>query len=93
MGRLTHKSSFIKKIEDFSWLKVLGSDTWLGQLSLSFDDGHKFEIQSNLFITLIYSKIFNIRHTKLPNLNVSRLVMRLSLPNPMKPVVKSRMKM
>ena len=41
----------------------------------------------------IYRKISNIRRTKSPNLNVSRLVFQLSLPNPMKPGVKSRMKM
>ena len=41
----------------------------------------------------IYRKISNIRCTKYPNLNVSRLVLQLSLPNPMKPCVKSRMKM
>ena len=40
-----------------------------------------------------YRKISNIRRKKSPNLNVFRLVMQLSLPNPMKPVVKSRMKM
>ena len=38
-------------------------------------------------------KISNIRCTKSPNLNVSRLVLQLSLHNPMKPGVKSRMKM
>ena len=40
-----------------------------------------------------YRTISNIRCPKSPNLNVSRLVVELSLPNPMKPVVKSRMKM
>ena len=40
-----------------------------------------------------YRKISNIRRTKSPNLNVSRLVFQLSLPNPSKPGVKSRMKM
>ena len=35
----------------------------------------------------------NIRRTKSPNLYVSRLVVQLSSPNPMKPDVKSRMKM
>ena len=34
-----------------------------------------------------YHKISNIRHTKSPNLNVSGLVLKLSLPNPMKPDV------
>ena len=38
-------------------------------------------------------KISNISHTKSPNLNVSRLALQLSLPNPMKPGVKSRMNM
>ena len=36
---------------------------------------------------------FNTRCTKSQNLNVSRLVLQLSLPNPLKPGVKSRMKM
>ena len=40
-----------------------------------------------------YRKISNIRRTKSQNLNVSRLVLQLSLSNPMKPGVKSRMKM
>ena len=40
-----------------------------------------------------YRKIFNIRRTKSPNLSVSRLVLQLYLPNPMKPGVKPRMKM
>ena len=40
-----------------------------------------------------YPKISNIRRTQIPNFNVSRLVLQLSLPNPMKPGVKSRMKM
>ena len=40
-----------------------------------------------------YRKISNIRRTQSPNLNVPRLVLKLSLPNPMKPGVKSRTKM
>ena len=40
-----------------------------------------------------YHKIFNIRHTKFQNLNDSHLVLQLSLPNPLKPGVKLRMKM
>ena len=39
-----------------------------------------------------YRKISNISRTKSPNLDVFRLVLQLSLPNPMKPGVKSRMK-
>ena len=41
----------------------------------------------------MYRKISNIRRTKSPILDVSRLVVKLSSPNPMKPGVKSRMKM
>ena len=37
---------------------------------------------------LDYRKISNISRTQSPNLNVSRLVLRLSLPNPMKLGVK-----
>ena len=44
-------------------------------------------------IQLTYCKLSNISHTKSPNLNVSPIVLQLSLPNPMKPAVKSRMKM
>ena len=40
-----------------------------------------------------YYKISNMRRTKSQNLNDSRLVLPLSLPNPLKPGVKSRMKM
>ena len=40
-----------------------------------------------------YRKISNNGRTKSPNLNVTRLVMQLSLSNPMQPGVKSRMKL
>ena len=48
---------------------------------------------NGLLLDGTHHKISNIRRTKSPNLNVSRLVLQLSLPNPMKPGVKSRMKM
>ena len=41
----------------------------------------------------ICRKISNIRHTRSPNLDVSRLVVQLSSPNPMKPGIKSWIKM
>ena len=41
----------------------------------------------------IYHKISNIKYTKSQNLDVSRLVLQLSLLNQLKPGVKSRMKM
>ena len=40
-----------------------------------------------------YCRISNVSHTKSQNFNVSRPVLWLSLPNPLKPDVKSRMKM
>ena len=40
-----------------------------------------------------YRKISNIRRTKSPNLDVARLIVQLSSPNPKKPGVTSRMKM
>ena len=39
-----------------------------------------------------YCEISDIRRTKFQNLNISRLVLQLSLPNPLGPGVKSRMK-
>ena len=38
-----------------------------------------------------YRKVSNIRRTKCQNLNDSRLVLQLSVPNPLKPSVKSIM--
>ena len=40
-----------------------------------------------------YRQVSNIRRTKYQHLKDSRTVLRLSLPNPLKPDVKSRMKM
>ena len=40
-----------------------------------------------------YRKVSNIRRTKYQNLNDPRLVLQLSVPNPLKPSVKSIMKM
>ena len=42
---------------------------------------------------LMYRQVSNIRRTKSQHLKDSRTVLRLSLPNPLKPDVKSRMKM
>ena len=48
---------------------------------------------STIYYKSKYRKISNIRRTQNQNLNDSRLIMQLHLPNPSKPVVKSRMKM
>ena len=42
---------------------------------------------------ITYRKVSNIRRTKSQNFNASRLILQLSLPNPLKPGVKLRMKM
>ena len=41
----------------------------------------------------MYRKVSNIRRTKCHNLNDSRLILQLSVSNPLKPSVKSIMKM
>ena len=43
--------------------------------------------------TVTTRKIYNIRRTRSPNLNVTRLVLQLSLPNQLKPGFKSMKKM
>ena len=49
--------------------------------------------KGNLQMNDTYHQTANIRCTKSQNLNVSHLVLQLSLPNPLKAGVKSRMKM
>ena len=44
-------------------------------------------------LTDTYRQVSNIRRTKFQHLKDSHAVLRLSLPNPLKPDVKSRMKM
>ena len=63
--------------------QFLGHDTAINQIY-----GYQNWVQEST-----YCKISNIRRTQNQNLNVSRLIMQLPLPNPLKPGVKSRMKM
>ena len=55
-------------------------------------------VSSSLF-SFVFNKVVdrektcNISRTKPQKLNVSRLILQLSLPNPLKPGVKSRIKM
>ena len=46
-----------------------------------------------LYYLLTYCKVSHRRHATSPNLNVFNLVLQLSLSNPMKPGVESRLKM
>ena len=48
---------------------------------------------SNALAANNYRQVSNIRRTKSQHLKISHTVLRLSLPNPLKPDVKSRMKM
>ena len=43
--------------------------------------------------TLMHRQTSHMRRTKTQHFNVSRLILQLSLPNPLKPSVISRMKM
>ena len=54
---------------------------------------NRFKVDKIVITDLKYRQVSNIRRTKSQNLNDSRTVLRLSLPNPLKPDVKSRMKM
>ena len=47
----------------------------------------EFSLATAKWVQMIYHQISNIRHTKSQNLTVSRLVLQLSLPHPLKPGV------
>ena len=49
--------------------------------------------ECSYYVIYNYRKVSNIRRTKCQHLNDSRLVLQLSEPNPLKPSVKSIMKM
>ena len=53
----------------------------------------KIRLQYNFYQMKNYRQITNISRTKFQILNVTRLVLQLSLRNPLKPCVKSRMKL
>ena len=54
---------------------------------------HQGIIYDKNIMQYMYRQVSNIRRTKPQHLRDSRTVLRLSLPNPLKPDVKSRMKM
>ena len=60
----------------------------------SMNSGHNYwGLLEILTVIWMYRKVSNIRCTKCQNLNDSRLVLQLFVPNPLKPSVKSIMKM
>ena len=74
-----------------------GRDTWSLDWRRLCSQNQKLCVHSRLGVVNvdidIYRKVSNIRRTKCHNLNDSRLVLQLSVPNPLKPSVKSIMKM
>ena len=56
-------------------------------------NSYKGNMLVNTYYSNIYRQTYNIGRNKSQNLIASRLVLQLSLPNRLKPSVKSRMKM
>ena len=52
-----------------------------------------YSCHDTYFVLSYYHKVSNIRRTEFQNINDSRPVLQLSLPNLLKPCIKSRMKM
>ena len=85
------------------WWRHHACEEWVGYIILSFSVWEMFCVENqgnskNMFFPhvewcLYYRKISNISRIQSQNLNASRLVLQLPLPNPLKPCVKSRMKL
>ena len=69
--------------------------SWYHRSSVTTDTGQQWGAASQHWATGRYRQTSNsnISHTKSQHFNVSRLVLQLSLSNPMKPGVNSKMKM
>ena len=63
----------------------IGSVNWWNHIYVSYSD--------YVFLWSVYRQVSNIRRTKSQHSQDSRTVLWLSLPNPLKPDIKSRMKM
>ena len=70
-----------------NWV-IIGSDNDLLHSASSY-----YWINAEFWSNFDYCQTSNIGHTKSHNLNVSLLILQLSLPDPLKPGIKSRMKM
>ena len=77
-------------ISNSSWIGALTHHSWFGPIS-----GRLWSVGDIMcilkWIDIYYRQTFDISRTKSHNLDVSRLGLQLSLPNPLKPRVKSRM--
>ena len=67
-------------------------DLWSMQKPNRMFDAFRL-LYTQFYYMLHYRKIYGIRRTKSQQLSASRPVLQLSLPNPLKPGVKSRKKM
>ena len=76
-------------------LVVVPGVVWTGEMLKIMTEVHICTTCTGTYneIENTYRKTSNISHTKSPNLEVSRLVLQLSLPNQLRPCVESRMKM
>ena len=89
----------IQYIQNFSFMKMdLEMSSAKHMLSAMSGDvctpwGDVVGVLKVEFLETYYRQFSNIRRTQSPNINVPRLVSLLSLPNPLKPRVKLRMKM
>ena len=72
--------------------KTPGNNFALVELYIDINSRRQLISTSLLRKNRDYRQSFNMRCIKFQNLNVFRLVLQLSLPNPSKPGVKSRMK-
>ena len=58
-----------------------------------FNHDMRYNVENHTSSMNEYRQVSNIRRTKSQHIKDCRTVLRLSLPNPLKPDVKSRMKM
>ena len=80
-------NQYLNFYNECSWMNVLS--LFFFTLELLYVTGH---LHASAAIMRTNCKISNIRHTKSQNLK-DYLVLQFSLPNPLKPGIKSRMKM
>ena len=74
--------------------------SWNTRIGLSYtantvagDDPRTHGAMASSDKILTYRQTSNVTRTKSQNLNISRFVLQMSLPNPVKPGAKSKMKM
>ena len=83
--------SVLMELDFMSWRLLLVNHLLVSKFFISWCPSH--DQNCNQISNSTYCQTSNIRCTESQNLNVSRLLLQLTLPNPLKPGVKSRMKM